>query len=626
MKMARLNCARRAICSCMIRVSCTAAISSSGNSSGMPPACSIRCASCTAWSRGRVTTIFSPVSGRSLVISCRRISIIAGAVLTAPWARSASATLFPSASGWAMSPINSECVMRLPSGLATKPRIRSLPFFTSAKPPSGTWQLPASARLRARSASTQAAVSGWCSGCSKAITSARSARHSMPSAPCPTAGRLSSLLINARMRWPSPRRFSPAAARMMAAYCPSSSLRKRVCTLPRNGSILRCGKRARNWLSRRRLEVPTTLPAGNAARFSYLLETNASCGSSRSPMAASTKPSGRFIGTSFSECTARSARPSSSAVSSSFTNRPLPPILERVTSRIWSPCVVMPNMLTSVCGYNARSLSRMCCACHIASALSRDAITKREGADGNFWLIGFPKLSIGNYPAHSNIRCAVLSSRTPMNLFSAPTDISSKDLPLRDDVRLLGRILGDTLREQEGEASFQLIENVRRAAVRFRKTQDDRDRVQLERTLDALSPSETLVVVRAFSYFSQLSNIAEDLHHNRRHRAHLKAGSAPKDGSLLLALERIEAKHTGKKALQTFLDSALISPVLTAHPTEVQRKSILDCQLNISRLLSDRDRVEMTPDELADNEEALRRFMLILWQTRMLRTSKLTVH
>ena len=103
--------------------------------------------------------------------------------------------------------------------------------------------------------------------------------------------------------------------------------------------------------------------------------------------------------------------------------------------------------------------------------------------------------------------------------------ISSKDLPLRDDVRLLGRILGDTLREQEGEASFQLIENVRRAAVRFRKTQDDRDRVQLEQTLDALSPSETLVVVRAFSYFSQLSNIAEDLHHNRRHRAHLKAGS-----------------------------------------------------------------------------------------------------
>ncbi|HTN94870.1 MAG TPA: phosphoenolpyruvate carboxylase [Gallionella sp.] len=212
-----------------------------------------------------------------------------------------------------------------------------------------------------------------------------------------------------------------------------------------------------------------------------------------------------------------------------------------------------------------------------------------------------------------------------MNLIAAPTDLSSKDLPLRDDVRLLGRILGNTLREQEGEETFRLIENVRRAAVRFRKTQDDRDRVQLEQILDALSHSEALLVVRAFSYFSQLSNIAEDLHHNRRHRAHLKAGSPPKDGSLLLALERIEEKHIGKETLQSFLDSALISPVLTAHPTEVQRKSILDCQLIISQLLSDRDRVDMTPDELDYNEETLHRFVLILWQTRMLRTAKLTV-
>src|SRR3989338_4866529 len=210
-----------------------------------------------------------------------------------------------------------------------------------------------------------------------------------------------------------------------------------------------------------------------------------------------------------------------------------------------------------------------------------------------------------------------------MTLISAPADISSKDMPLREDVRLLGRIFGDTLREQEGEASFQLIENVRRAAIRFRKTQDDRDREQLEQMLDALSPGETLVVVRAFSYFSQLSNIAEDLHHNRRHRAHLKAGSAPRDGSLLLALERVEKKRVSKEALQAFLDGALISPVLTAHPTEVQRKSILDCQLIISSLLPNRDRIDMTPDELAENEAALRRFVLLLWQTRMLRTAGL---
>ncbi len=212
-----------------------------------------------------------------------------------------------------------------------------------------------------------------------------------------------------------------------------------------------------------------------------------------------------------------------------------------------------------------------------------------------------------------------------MNLISAPADISSKDQPLREDVRLLGRILGDTLREQEGEETYELIENVRRAAVRFRKSQDERDGEALEKMLDALSPSETLSVVRGFSYFSQLSNIAEDLHHNRRHRAHLKAGTAPKDGTLQLALDRLEEKKLDNKTLQAFLDSALISPVLTAHPTEVQRKSILDCQLIISSLLSNRDRMDMTPDDLAENEEALRRFVLILWQTRMLRTSKLSV-
>ncbi len=211
------------------------------------------------------------------------------------------------------------------------------------------------------------------------------------------------------------------------------------------------------------------------------------------------------------------------------------------------------------------------------------------------------------------------------NFLAAPADISSKDMPLREDIRLLGRILGDTLREQEGNETYELVENVRRTAVRFRKTQDERDRAQLEQTLDALSSSDTLSVVRAFSYFSQLSNIAEDLHHNRRRRAHLKAGSPPDDGSLQLALDRIQDKQVGIDALHAFFAKALISPVLTAHPTEVQRKSILDCQLIISSLLSDRDRIEMTPEELADNEEALRRFVLILWQTRMLRTSKLTV-
>ncbi len=224
-----------------------------------------------------------------------------------------------------------------------------------------------------------------------------------------------------------------------------------------------------------------------------------------------------------------------------------------------------------------------------------------------------------------NARVDPMLKKNAMNLLAVPADISSKDVPLRDDIRLLGRILGDTLREQEGEETFALIENVRRAAVRFRKSQDDRDRDQLEQVLDALSPEETLLVVRAFSYFSQLSNIAEDLHHNRRRRAHLKAGSPPQEGSVQLVLEHIQEKKLGLAEVQAFFDKALISPVLTAHPTEVQRKSILNCQLIISKLLADRDRLDMTPEELEYNEEALHRFVLILWSTRMLRTSKLSV-
>ena len=212
-----------------------------------------------------------------------------------------------------------------------------------------------------------------------------------------------------------------------------------------------------------------------------------------------------------------------------------------------------------------------------------------------------------------------------MNLLPTSANISSKDLPLREDIRLLGRILGDTLREQEGSATFELVENVRRASVLFRKTQQNADRIELEHLLDHLSPRDTLAVVRGFSYFSQLSNIAEDLHHNRRRRAHMKSGSKPQEGSIQLALQRLLEKKISPEALQAFFDKAIVSPVLTAHPTEVQRKSILDCQMIISSLLSDRDRIDMTPEELADNEEALRRFVLILWDTRMLRFSKLKV-
>ena len=204
-----------------------------------------------------------------------------------------------------------------------------------------------------------------------------------------------------------------------------------------------------------------------------------------------------------------------------------------------------------------------------------------------------------------------------------PSD--DKDLPLRDDIRLLGRVLGDTVRAQEGEAVFDLVETIRQCSIRFRRHEDHAARRELEATLDSLSRDQTIDVVRAFSYFSHLSNIAEDQHHIRRSRAHQIAGSTPKEGSLAHALERAFEAGMGSGELAAFFETARVTPVLTAHPTEVQRKSILNCQMAIARLLDERDRMQLTPEERQANDEALRRAVLTLWQTRMLRTEKLSV-
>ncbi len=174
---------------------------------------------------------------------------------------------------------------------------------------------------------------------------------------------------------------------------------------------------------------------------------------------------------------------------------------------------------------------------------------------------------------------------------------------------MLGRILGDTLREQEGDDTFDLIERIRQTAIRFRREGDTQARAELESVLSRLSDADSVAVIRAFTYFSQLANIAEDLHRNRRRRAHQMAGSPPRE-ALAVALSRVAQAGLGSTAVAAFFREALISPVLTAHPTEVQRKSILDCQLEIARLLAERDRLNLTAEERAISEENLRRVIL----------------
>jgi phosphoenolpyruvate carboxylase len=200
-----------------------------------------------------------------------------------------------------------------------------------------------------------------------------------------------------------------------------------------------------------------------------------------------------------------------------------------------------------------------------------------------------------------------------------------KDQPLFQDIRYLGRLLGDVVREQEGDAVFEVVETIRQTAVKFRR-EDDRDAAQtLEKKLRSLTPDQTVSVVRAFSYFSHLANIAEDRHHNRRSRIHALAGSAPRPGTIADALARLtQAGAAATPVLRQFFDDALIVPVLTAHPTEVQRKSTLDAQHDIARLLAERDQ-PLTERERAHNEALLRARVTSLWQTRMLRDARLTV-
>lgn len=204
--------------------------------------------------------------------------------------------------------------------------------------------------------------------------------------------------------------------------------------------------------------------------------------------------------------------------------------------------------------------------------------------------------------------------------------------PLVEDIRLLGRILGDVLREQEGVDAYELVERIRKLSVAFRRDADHDADKALKTLLKSLSSDQAVSVIRAFTYFSHLANLAEDRHHIRRREVHERAGDT-QEGSIEVALARLRWAGIGAKAVGQTLAHSYLSPVLTAHPTEVQRKSILDAERDIARLLTERDEIKaralpkdaLAPRELAANEAHIRARVLQLWHTRLLRFTKLTV-
>ena len=203
---------------------------------------------------------------------------------------------------------------------------------------------------------------------------------------------------------------------------------------------------------------------------------------------------------------------------------------------------------------------------------------------------------------------------------NAVTDHPDEDLDR--DIRLLGRLLGDLIAEQAGPDVFTLVETVRREAVSQRRAGADATRA-VDDVLHGIDHDMAIYVIRAFSWFSLLANIAEDVHHARRRRFHRASGSPPQPGTLDHTVQVLRNEGLDGARIVSTLSDVQVSPVLTAHPTEVRRKTIIDTQRRIAELLVERDRMRMDATEAVEWEAELRLQVLTLWQTSLLRLAKL---
>lgn len=214
--------------------------------------------------------------------------------------------------------------------------------------------------------------------------------------------------------------------------------------------------------------------------------------------------------------------------------------------------------------------------------------------------------------------------------------LNTSEVPLVEDIRLLGKILGDIIREQEGDVVYGLVEKVRKLSVSFHRDANQKANHELAKLLKGLSSDHAMKVLRAFTYFSHLANLAEDRHYIRRRLSYERMGSY-QDGSISMAFKKLHAAGVSNKTISKTLQDSFISPVLTAHPTEVQRTSILEAERDIANLLALRDQIKessranhsdkdiLLVKELKTNEEFIRARVLQLWHTRLLRFTKLTV-
>lgn len=193
--------------------------------------------------------------------------------------------------------------------------------------------------------------------------------------------------------------------------------------------------------------------------------------------------------------------------------------------------------------------------------------------------------------------------------------------PLREDIRLLGRVLGEVIGSQAGRDVLDLVESTRITAFEIRRSEVDRE--ELAGRLAGLDVRSANHVIRAFSHFSVLTNLVEDIHHERRRRFHRREGSPPQVGSLAATFALLDRAELDPEVVARELAGALVCPVVTAHPTEVRRRTVFQVQRQIGALIRERDRA--APGELDEREWSARlsRSVLTLWQTALLRLSRL---
>jgi len=195
--------------------------------------------------------------------------------------------------------------------------------------------------------------------------------------------------------------------------------------------------------------------------------------------------------------------------------------------------------------------------------------------------------------------------------------------PMRDDIRLLGTILGDTVREQNGDEVFALVERARVESFRVRRSEIER--AEAARTFEGIDIHQAIPVIRAFSHFALLANVAEDIHRERRRAIHLAAGDPPQDSTLAATYLKLDAADLDASTVAAALAGALVSPVITAHPTETRRRTVFDTQHRITQLMRLHARGHIHTDDGRDIEVELRRRVLTLWQTALIRLSRLQI-